>query len=705
ISFDRASYNIGDTVLMSIQTTVPNIFVDIDASIASGGKGYSGSTSLTTDTKGEISYKFPVSSSTPDGIYKVNAKTNVPGCDAVSSSNSITINSGGGYCGDKLCNNKESSNTCPTDCGDVGDGYCPSSKTCSDGKTMPCDKYLGTCHCAPCEFDPGRVPPGCTQSSDSSTAVLRVNCDLSCPPPPSDISVLKQKCIDNGGNPTLKTTYNGCNYFDCNFADEENFYTGPDRCFTEKELEEVNAKCTKLGLPIKIKVHGDCKIASCTQKEENTRCAVILSSERKSIESECKLQGLQLIKKFDEKGCQRLKCGTPDDCDKELPEAAYNDCSLKGGEIIVKKDVNDCITSTKCITPSDERDDAIGDISVLPSKAELTHVALELTEVSIELEKLTEEANKIKDYYGSTDSPKEEIWSRVVSALQTMSKRIEEIQNDLRDIVDSDEITKDNVLTVKASLIGVSNAFDDVLYLMLSSKIEADVREEKECETADECFDRAFRICQPTSFSPDQNTNVKITGLEDGKCILEAELDEKAAPPEGTIPGVGPPYTMTCNVEDYALGIDNPETSIFPYCEGSMLELVKYYKTQESPKIQEQEQIDEEAISEEQAYIPVTGQVIAYLEANHGPRNCVGKLECTKICDKEPYTCIGYIDSWLRTNSGPGGVRSIAELNNFCSSNKEICKEWLLSRGITLQELQQSKSYSTGPITGFAIRR
>jgi hypothetical protein len=107
----------------------------------------------------------------------------------------------------------------------------------------------------------------------------------------------------------------------------------------------------------------------------------------------------------------------------------------------------------------------------------------------------------------------------------------------------------------------------DILYVMLSSS--DDVRglttntavgqDDTGCGDDGSCFDRAFRLCKPTTFNPDANTIVDITGLVDNVCVLKAKLAEGKGPPAGTISGINPPYEMTCKIKDYALGMKGPE--------------------------------------------------------------------------------------------------------------------------------------------------
>ncbi|MEK6974394.1 MAG: hypothetical protein AABW41_04135 [Nanoarchaeota archaeon] len=704
INFNKFEYSLGEEVEMIIDAEQPNVQVDITANV---DKASFGTFSLTTDSDGKITNKFKVNEFTPGGIYKIDAKSQMPNCNAVSDSKSVTINAKG-YCGDKICSAEESQEKCPADCSvNADENYCPSAKQCTDGKTVSCNSYNDACYCEPCEME--NLPSDCKQVKDPELGILRIECNSTCPPPPPDISNMKDQCVKNGGNPVFKNDYNDCNYFYCDFAGQESFYTGSATCFSENEVEEISAKCVKLGLPLQINVEGDCKVASCVQKDTNSRCNGLLYSDYSKKESECKLQGLNVIKNFGNNSCETLECGTPNDCMKSLPDLIYTECSQKGGEIIIKKDFNDCITTSECVYLNDERDVSIEDISQLPSKADLEDSSLKLEKLLDSLNKLYDAAVSINAYYNTINDPRQEIWDRVTIKLRNIIEDIDSTKSSIDSMLEQDKLSKDDVLKIKSQIKKTTNfAFDDLLF-MITSKSNDEITEKKDfdCNEDFSCFDRRVRLCEITSFNPDANTNVRISGIEDDACLIEVQLDEKAGPAPGTLPDVNPPYTMACKVKNFANGIDDPESDLLPFCEGSLIEIISSYIGKETQEKTEREIESEmkEATSEEQAYKSVTGSVIAYLEENKGPKDCFGWQDCSKLCNKEPYTCVAYIDSWLKRNKGPGNVRAYSELLDFCSENQQSCTEWMLSRGFSLQSIDEAKQKSVSPITSFAIRR
>ena len=107
----------------------------------------------------------------------------------------------------------------------------------------------------------------------------------------------------------------------------------------------------------------------------------------------------------------------------------------------------------------------------------------------------------------------------------------------------------------------------DIAYVMLSTSDEiVNIGEQKDCGTDNSCFERVFRRCQPSVFLPEGTAGprVELIGLESDMCVLKASMQEPAA-------------DMTCKISDYARGVKNPETDIFPYCEGSMVAVLKQF--------------------------------------------------------------------------------------------------------------------------------
>lgn len=80
-------------------------------------------------------------------------------------------------------------------------------------------------------------------------------------------------------------------------------------------------------------------------------------------------------------------------------------------------------------------------------------------------------------------------------------------------------------------------------------------------------------------------------------------------------------------------------------------------------------------------------------------------LNNNNICNKNPITCLGFVDSKLKATPGPGGTRSINGMITQCTDNEKSCEEWYLSRGIKLDEIKIRKENIKYSITGKAIRR
>ncbi len=699
ISFNNNVLNIGDDFNMKISVTdssgngVANANIEI-----SGTSGHdSFNAFVATDSSGTYTSTGKIDQYSPPGTYAFSAKTSIPNCNSVSAKNSVTINSNG-YCGDNICSSGETASSCSRDCGSTR-GECPASKPCPNGKTAGCySSGSGYCVCESCEFSQEQLPPGCVQEKDPNTGNLNIKCEHSCPPPPSDVNTLKQKCVDYGGSPVFRVDYKGCNYLDCSFTNDEDFYTGHERCLSEKEIEEINAKCTSLGLPVKIKVNGDCKVASCEHNYDDTfKCPRIISSEIQDIEGKCSLQGLKAIHDFDVNGCESLRCGTPQDCRKDVPTETYEKCSSLGGEIIISKDIDECITSYDCITRGDERDANVDDIKEIPSTTELLAIAFALEDVRKIISEFSLKSESLADYYSSAGSTEQEKFERVTSMLKAIVEKIDEIRDHIKELAETGEANKEDVIKIKHEISYINDVMlKDILYLMLSKSDEVQKiieNKEDDCGYDYECFERAFRICSSVTFKPekekgDKSTLVRINGLSDGKCSLHAELPEGEGPAAGVIPGIDPPYTMDCLIEDYAHGIDNPEEDIFPHCTGSMADLINKYASENS-----QEPI-------------TTGSVVAFLNNNRGINNCVSELECAKVCERNPFDCVNYINGWIVQNSGPGGTRTLGDAQKYCKENNDQCNEWFLSRGFSLQDLKAIKKVvRSTSITGNVIRR
>jgi hypothetical protein len=489
-------------------------------------------------------------------------------------------------CGNGICESNENQMNCKEDCiaGGPGGVECPISKTCPDGSAISCkpDPY-GGCFCGQCPIQTQNIPPGCRQEKDEK-GFVRVICEQPCPPP-SDMEYAKEKCRNHNGTTVVQKDYRGCEYVDCRFETVQ--VASPVSitnmvCPPEEALRHTEEKCREMGYEVMYVFEGRCKFVKCEERKERIECGLVPGPERERIEKECTGNGLGVIKDFDERGCQVIKCGNTENCPKDPPKEAFEKCNADNGELIVKRDDRGCVNYMNCIRRGDTRDIYVEKPNSIPETSELLNIAFKLENLKIGLDKLAKQADQIADYYKSVGDPEEGKYRRVADMFESINGKIDEIKNKLRNRLSS--ISIDDLMEVRQDIKYIKDVMiKDILYLMLSTGEDVKKIETKsgsDCGTDSACFDRAFRICQPISFIPGdaRGTYVQIVGLQDDVCIMKVTLPIDKGPPAGTIPEANPPYEMTCKIKNYALGISNPQTDIVPYCEGSLMKLMEYDK-------------------------------------------------------------------------------------------------------------------------------
>ena len=497
-------------------------------------------------------------------------------------------------CGDNVCDYGED---CPVDC-------CPVRDICPDGVTRPCKLVDGRCFCEPCP-----LPSNCREETDEQ-GFVHVVCGEpippECPPVPWE---WEKKCIENGGKPVRKTgpPPGNCLFVDCIFNDIPTFPITPIECPPPEEVDEVLAKCAKAGQEGVVVYEGGCKIAICGQPERPICPPIIYGPKEEDLKRECFENGLEVIKDFDVRGCPFLRCGEPGKF-REIPEEARRKCEEMGGEFIEKRDEFGYIVFHECVMPG-EHEIRIEPIKRIPDVAELLEIAFSLESLRIELNELGRKTDSIANYYEGVGSPEAERFRRVADMFYSAMGKVDEIKTKLRERLKF--ITISDLMDIKHDVMYIKDVIlKDILYLMLSTGDDVgDITrgDVKDCGRDGECFDRAFRTCKKIKFRPEgEGPIVEIRGLEGDLCVLYAVVPEDEGPPPGMIPGVYPPYEMTCKIPDYSLGVRNPEESIFPYCEGSMVEIMK--QMAEPPK----------EIS--------------------GPGGCISEQECKEYCSRPENT-------------------------------------------------------------------
>ena len=452
------------------------------------------------------------------------------------------------FCGNYMCDIGEDQNNCPQDCGLPIPQGCSVEKDVNGFEKYICEgEFSFACHAAPYDAE--------------------------------------KKCSEQGGTFTTKTDPAGCAVPQCEFAGVTSGspFQGPAVCQSFEELSEIQDKCVSVGLPAQISLVGkNCKIARCGHKEENA-CHEISSDVKTDVANKCNAQSLGVISSFDNNGCPILQCAAPHACQRNVPKEAYDVCRRQGGELVVKHGHNGCVSFVDCIHRGDESDVFVEEISDVPKPTELLSIVFKLEELRIEFDKLARQTDQIADYYKSVGSGEEERYRRVADMFETAKDKIDEIKDTLRAKVD--DLTVDDMLEVRHDIKYIKDVIiKDIVYFMLSTGDEVKEvtsKETKDCGSRGECFDRAFRVCKPVIFYPEGRSGprIEVVGLEGDVCVMNASMSEEFGPPPGVVPGVNPPYEMTCKIKNYALGVYDPEEDMFPYCTGNMVELIKKYGT------------------------------------------------------------------------------------------------------------------------------
>lgn len=461
------------------------------------------------------------------------------------------------FCGDNKCDIGEDQGNCPHDCGKP-------------------------------------IPQGCRVEKDPN-GFEKFFCEGDFKPVCRDIREDTDRCYSAQGKPIKDVDPAGCTIVKCEFGQQKpaNPIFASAQCSTDEDVRQIEKKCASAGLPLQFVYVGEgCKQARCGQVEERPSCKEISFEERRGIEESCYAKGGQPVKDFDQNGCQLLRCGDAAACQRDVPKNAYGKCQSEGGELVVNRDDRGCVQFVDCIRRGDETGIFVEKIERVPDVTELLDIAFKLEQLRIAMDKLVKQTEDIASYYKSTSSDEEERFKRVADMFEAARDKVSEIKKDLQSKLK--DITVDDVMQIKHDVRYIKDVMlKDIVYYMLSTGDEikelkasakAATKKEgiKDCGTNGGCFDRAFRVCKPVTFNPEgeEGPVIELRGLEGDKCIMHVELPEDQGPPAGFLPGINPPYEMTCKIKDYARGMRGPEDLNFEQdCTGSMVALITQFGT------------------------------------------------------------------------------------------------------------------------------
>ncbi|MFA5084665.1 MAG: hypothetical protein WC475_04820 [Candidatus Paceibacterota bacterium] len=475
----------------------------------------------------------------------------------------------------------------PSDLTTIGGGQ---GCTCDDGIRTSCPSngldIGGPCCCDADCFNHEQcsqitttsvTASGCTKMVDAN-GMIRIECpdqdlaDMNCPSS-EELQRMKTKCLDNNGNPQLGTDQRGCQFVDCRFntatSGNASMFTNVV-CPQATEIDAVIEKCKASGFEPKIYFDRGCKFVNCAQPSD------IYCSEKQDqsvIDAlNCPAQGLVLGKDYDDKGCPVYKCLQPGYCRTEIPDEALQKCKEFGGEMVTNADPQGCISFFKCVQRGQGEQSYIAPVTEVPEATKLMQVALGLETLNMKLDELARKTGAIADYYASTGSASDEARFRTVSGMfRGVIEKVNAIKLGIRDNLNS--MTTEYLEEVKQDIKYIKDVvLMDIVYVMLSSGEDFESTNETTnlvCDT-DECFDKYYRICQPTTFTTNEGFKVQILGVENYSCVMKVTLPEDKAPEGLTLT---PPYEMTCTKASYALGF-NPDEDISQYCEGNLVDII-----------------------------------------------------------------------------------------------------------------------------------
>lgn len=462
-----------------------------------------------------------------------------------------------------------------------------------------------------------QVPPNCKKITDDN-GIERVACDTQCPNPPPESDM--QKCRDSRGIPQFFADSQGCNVFECKYQESGNFGANK-QCPSEEERSRVSEQCKQSGMrSVMRNDFNGCLMVDCVQEGGRGEMQCPPNEEDKRIAGNCKQNGGRVVPGFDPRGCKISLCeysgnmpgamNGPDsdryirgnEC-REIPKEAFEKCAMDGGELVVKRDKSGCPTFTECIMRGNERNLQYEEVSEVPDASVLLSMAFKLENLKIEFDKLSKKTDDIASYYDSTGKTADaERFRKASSMFVGAETRIDEIKSKMKSRVDS--MTTNDISEIKHDIKYIREVvMKDILYVMLggdesgertastgASSMEqgrkSAVKPSKnsegviDCGTDGFCFNEQLRVCEKAIFYPPSEmggkTVMRIEGLDDAKCILEAEvLDERTG---ASIAG------MTCKFPDYVMGMKGPE-ELIPYCEGSMAEGFKKFGGAPKPGI------------------------------------------------------------------------------------------------------------------------
>ena len=438
--------------------------------------------------------------------------------------------------------------TCPGCEGSPGDCLCPMKKD---------EKGCSVWDCDSCPRLPIPVPPDCRKITLES-GIEVIECEKDCQSIPQGAI---EKCEESGGKVIERIDHKGCSFIECE-------YEVGEQCPSHEVLRARREACFSQGLEPMIVRMGECDTIKCRRAEPEIICAEDVEA-RKDIKEKCGETGGEIVKHFDDMGCPVTVCIYPrqkEECPKDVPPEAYENCEMEEGDLMLKRDSRGCIVFVDCVRRG-KKEIEYEEINEMPSAARLLAIALKLESLKMDFDKLTTKVRAIADYYESTGNKAEATRFRKVAGLFSGAQdKIEDIKIKFRE--NANEMTEEDLRELKHDIKYISETImQDALYIILGGEIKIEGTTQTteggypDCGSDGRCWEEALRLCEPVVFKPKDGPNLiaKIHGLDNEVCIIEAN---------------GEGHSMLCKVPNYAtINTDGPE--ILEYCDGDMVEWMR----------------------------------------------------------------------------------------------------------------------------------
>jgi hypothetical protein len=503
-------------------------------------------------------------------------------------------------CGNKICEETETPETCPQDCieGFCGDGFCgigEHPENCKEdcGIVVKPPEH----QCPPedslkeikekCEefgmiFNLRQAPDGClygecnpehrpfTERKECKEVVepngfVRRICEEECFPEPPEI---KQRCIEQRGIPKPSTDFRGCPITVCEFGEMQRGFI--ERCPSPQEIEEKSRQCKESGLSAVIEVgFNGCEYVRCEgRKPLIEECPVIAFEEIERIREECNRKDGHLIREFDERGCGKPLCVTEKEKGKycrDVPPEAFERCEREGGELIVKKDKEGCVVFEACNRRGERRFE-YEEVDEIPDVTRLLSIALKLEDLKVKLEKVKKKINALTEYYKAQGNEENaQRFGKAASMFSSIEEEIERIKDEIKE--NADAMDKRSVIEIKKEIKLIREKLKDILFVILGeTERKSDYTEKRDCGTNEECFQKNYVICNPikyTHLEGDKKFNAEIKGIENGECLMKVNAEF-----EGKI------LWMECR-DPYYIDSDMTPEKIERICKGPLTEMIK----------------------------------------------------------------------------------------------------------------------------------